>query len=134
MDFAFLSRSFSRRKIMCWITLKNFHLSGLVVRIASQWVVMVPRWAFLEEGRLIGGLICSIILKVVLTIACFTFTIFQSKTSLLLPTMYLIDSIIKNVKKSDYVQHFSHGIVNDFCFVFEKVSIMSKGISIIPWI
>lgn len=38
-----------------------------------------------------------------------------------LPILYLIDSIVKNVK-STYVQLFSQCIVNIFCGVFEKVS------------
>ncbi|KAL5287081.1 hypothetical protein ACFFRR_008182 [Megaselia abdita] len=38
-----------------------------------------------------------------------------------LPILYLIDSIVKNVK-SNYVTLFSHKIVNIFCGVFEKVN------------
>ncbi|KAJ8297737.1 hypothetical protein KUTeg_024268 [Tegillarca granosa] len=38
-----------------------------------------------------------------------------------LPTMYLIDSIIKNLPKSTYASLFSHNIVSTFCGVFEKV-------------
>lgn len=38
-----------------------------------------------------------------------------------LPILYLIDSIVKNVK-STYVQLFSQCIVNIFCGAFEKVS------------
>ena len=39
-----------------------------------------------------------------------------------LPILYLIDSIVKNVKNS-YVQLFSQCIVTMFCGVFEKVSV-----------
>ena len=56
----------------------------------------------------------------------------QSKVNILLPLMYLIDSIIKNVKDSDYAQLFSQNIVNNFCYVFEKVSIMTGSGIYIP--
>ncbi len=43
---------------------------------------------------------------------------------MLLPVLYLIDSIIKNHPDSGYLEVFAINIVHTFCFVFEKVSIM----------
>ncbi|ODN00139.1 Pre-mRNA cleavage complex 2 protein Pcf11, partial [Orchesella cincta] len=44
-----------------------------------------------------------------------------------LPVLYLIDSIIKNVKK-DYVELFTQNIVSTFCGVFEKVDEKTRGL------
>ncbi|XP_074650128.1 uncharacterized protein LOC141905215 isoform X2 [Tubulanus polymorphus] len=44
----------------------------------------------------------------------------KSKPLLKLPALYLIDSIIKNVHKSSYIQIFTQNIVFTFCHVFEK--------------
>ena len=38
-----------------------------------------------------------------------------------LPCLYLIDSIIKNIKKGPYLKLFMPNIVNIFCAMFEKV-------------
>lgn len=39
-----------------------------------------------------------------------------------LPAMYLMDSIVKNVKKGPYQQLFAKNLTNNFCGVFSKVS------------
>jgi len=41
-----------------------------------------------------------------------------------LPALYLMDSIMKNVRQSNYLQLFAKNIVNNFVRVFEKVSIV----------
>ena len=41
-----------------------------------------------------------------------------------LPALYLMDSIMKNVRQSNYQQLFAKNIVNNFVAVFEKVCIV----------
>lgn len=48
---------------------------------------------------------------------------FQAEAAKKLPTLYLIDSIIKNLPKSSYPSLFAQNIVQTFCATFEKVSI-----------
>ncbi|XP_061164591.1 pre-mRNA cleavage complex 2 protein Pcf11-like [Saccostrea echinata] len=45
----------------------------------------------------------------------------QAEPSKKLPTLYLIDSIIKNLPKSSYPSLFAQNIVQTFCTTFEKV-------------
>jgi hypothetical protein len=45
----------------------------------------------------------------------------QAKSNIKLPALYLIDSILKNVHKSNYCQLFAQNIVATFSNVFEKV-------------
>ena len=60
---------------------------------------------------------------------CYFLYLKQVPPEFKLPILYLIDSIVKNVK-STYVQLFSQCIVNIFCGVFEKVSSTSKANSV----
>jgi len=41
-----------------------------------------------------------------------------------LPALYLIDSVIKNISDSSYLQLFTKNIVNNFVLVFEQVVCM----------
>ena len=54
--------------------------------------------------------------------SCLIFSL-QVVSTKKLPTLYLIDSIIKNLPKSTYPGLFSHNIVSIFCNMFEQVSI-----------
>jgi len=50
----------------------------------------------------------------------------QVASSHKLPALYLIDSVIKNISESNYLQLFTKNIVNIFVLVFEQV------VSILP--
>jgi hypothetical protein len=54
--------------------------------------------------------------------SCLIFSL-QVESTKKLPTLYLIDSIIKNLPKYTYPGLFSHNIVSIFCNMFEQVSI-----------
>ncbi|OTF75925.1 hypothetical protein BLA29_004575 [Euroglyphus maynei] len=51
---------------------------------------------------------------------CIEQRLFQVNKDIKLPTLYLIDSICKNVHDSSYLQLFQKRIVKLFCHVFEK--------------
>jgi len=60
----------------------------------------------------------------------------QAPQSEKLPTMYLIDSIMKNLTDSNYLQLFSKNIVSTFVAVFEKVTLFWEIWAIVwirPW-
>jgi hypothetical protein len=54
--------------------------------------------------------------------SCLIFSL-QVESTKKLPTLYLIDCIMKNHPKSTYPGLFSHNIVRIFCNMFEQVSI-----------
>ena len=53
----------------------------------------------------------------------------QAKALEKLPAVYLIDSVVKNIPQSNYLQLFSQIIVSLFSGVFEKVSIMRHSLN-----
>ena len=65
--------------------------------------------------------ICLNLIMFVLIIECC-----QVASSHKLPALYLIDSVIKNISESNYLQLFTKNIVNIFVLVFEQV------VSILP--
>ena len=51
----------------------------------------------------------------------FAFCLLQAKSQEKLPSLYLIDSILKNLRNTDYASFFQQDIVNVFCHVFQQV-------------